>query len=286
MNLRKKPLLQKSGGAGKEIFFYGDFKFRPAKIKKIVAENPKVKSFYLKHASTKLPHPGQFVMVWLPGSEEVPMSISDAGADFIRISVAKEGPTTAKFHKLKRDDMLFVRGPFGNSFSLEDSSYLLVCGGCGAAPLIYAAKTISRKGKRCTYLAGAKNQSEFLFLDEARRTGAKVHVATEDGSAGHRGLVTDRMEKLLEKKHFDSILTCGPEQMMYGVVKDGTSRGIRVQASLERYMKCGFGICGSCVLDPTGLRVCVDGPVFDGALLLKTKFGKQKRDACGSRVGI
>lgn len=214
------------------------------------------------------------------------MSISDAGADFIRISVAKEGPTTAKFHKLKRDDRLFVRGPFGNSFSLEDSSYLLVCGGYGAAPLIYAARTISRKGKGCAYLVGAKNRSELLFLGEARRMGAKVHAATEDGSAGHRGLVTELVEQSLENKRFGSILTCGPERMMYEVVRQGMKRGIHVQASLERYMKCGFGICGSCVLDPIGLRVCVDGPVFDGALLLKTEFGKQKRDAACSRVRV
>ncbi len=284
--MRKKSHLRKSGEGGKEIFSYEDFRFRLTEIEKVVAESPNVKSFYLKHENKRLPHPGQFVMVWLPGHEEVPMSISDAGPDFIRISVANEGPTTAEFHKLKKGNMLFVRGPFGSGFSLDAGSYLLVCGGSGAAPLIYAAKTISRNSRRCIYLAGAKTKSEILFLEEARGMWAEVHVATEDGSAGHQGVATDLMKELLEKTQFGSILTCGPEQMMYRVVKDGTSRGINVQASLERYMKCGFGICGSCVLDPTGLRVCVDGPVFDGNLLLKTKFGKQARNACGSRVKI
>jgi len=111
-------------------------------------------------------------------------------------------------------------------------------------------------------------------------------VATEDGSEGHGGLVTELMEAELKGKKFESILTCGPERMMYAVVSSGVKRGIRVQASLERHMKCGFGICGSCVLDSIGLRVCSDGPVFDGTTLLKSEFGKRKRDASGGMVKI
>ena len=284
MNLPKRRLLKETGGSGEKIFSYEDFKFKPVKIEKIVAESPKVKSFYLEPTGTKIPQPGQFMMAWLPGWEEVPMSVSDVGPDNIRISVAKEGPTTAEFHKLKKDDTLFVRGPFGSHFLLDASSYLVVGGGYGAAPLIYAAKLISKFGGKITYVVGAKNASELLFLEEARKLKANIHTATEDGSAGHRGLVTELIEQLLGKEHFDSIITCGPERMMHEVVRQGVNRGIRVQASLERYMKCGFGICGSCVLDPLGLRVCVDGPVFDGAILLKTEFGAQKRDAAGSRM--
>ena len=284
VNLAKRRLLQKTGESGEKIFTYEDFEFKPVEIEKVGVESPKVKSFYLKPKFTKIPQPGQFMMAWLPGWEEVPMSISDVGPDNTRISVAKEGPTTAEFHKLKKGDKLFVRGPFGRHFMLEGNSHLVVGGGYGAAPLIYATKLISESGEKVTYTVGAKNASELLFLEEARRVKAKINVATEDGSAGHRGLVTELVEQLLETEHFDSILTCGPERMMYEVVRHGVKRGIRVQASLERYMKCGFGICGSCVLDPIGLRVCVDGPVFDGALLLKTEFGRQKRDAAGSRV--
>jgi len=282
--LPKRRLLKETGESGGKIFSYEDFRFNPAEIKKIVSESPKVKSFYLKPACPKIPQPGQFMMAWLPEWEEVPMSVSDFDPNNIRISVAKEGPTTSEFHKLKKGDTLFVRGPFGSHFLLDASSYLVVGGGYGAAPLIYATKLISKSGGNSTYVIGAKTASELLFLEEARRVKAKIYVATEDGSAGHRGLVTDLVEELLKNEHFDSILTCGPEQMTYEVVRQGVKRGIRVQASLERYMKCGFGICGSCVLDPVGLRVCVDGPVFDGTLLLKTEFGRQKRDVAGSRV--
>ncbi|HID60585.1 MAG TPA: dihydroorotate dehydrogenase electron transfer subunit, partial [Hadesarchaea archaeon] len=253
---------------------------------KVVVESPKVRSFYLEYRGGGSPEPGQFMMVWLPGSEEVPMSISGWDGSTIRISVAKEGKTTARFHKLKKGDAFFMRGPFGNPFSLEGGAHLLVGGGYGTAPLICACNLISKMGKRGTYLAGAESASELLFLKEARILGMKVHVTTEDGSVGHRGVVTDLLEQILSKEHFDSILTCGPERMMYEVVQRGVGRGIRVQASLERYMKCGFGICGSCVLDPLGLRVCVDGPVFDGALLLRTEFGKRRRNASGSKVTI
>jgi dihydroorotate dehydrogenase electron transfer subunit len=286
MNLVKRRPLQKTGESGEKIFTYRDFEFKPVEIEKVVVESPKVKSFYLKHTFTQIPQPGQFLMAWLPSWEEVPMSISDADPSVVRISVAKEGPTTTEFHKLRKGDELFIRGPFGRHFVLDGRSYLVVGGGYGAAPLIYATKLISKSGKKVTYAVGARNSSELLFLKEARRAKAKIHVATEDGSAGHQGLVTELVEQLLETEHFDSILTCGPEPMMYEVVKQGVKRGIRVQVSLERYMKCGFGICGSCVLDPVGLRVCVDGPVFDGALLLTTDFGKRRRDAAGSRVMI
>ena len=283
VDLPERWPLREPGKGGERPFAYKDFEFRPAEIKKVVVESPKVKSFYLEYVGPD-PLPGQFMMVWLPGREEIPMSVSGAGPSTIRISVAREGPTTTEFHKLRKGDTLFVRGPFGTNFSLDSDSYLLVGGGYGAAPLIYAVKLISKSGKKITYVVGAKSASEILFLEEARRAKAKIHVATEDGSVGHRGLVTDLTKQLLESEHFDSILTCGPERMMYEVVRQGVKRGIRVQASLERYMKCGFGICGSCVLDPIGLRVCVDGPVFDGVLLLKTEFGRQRRDAAGSRV--
>lgn len=264
---------------------YENFDFKRAKLKKIVNESPRVKSFQLEIDLLETPKPGQFMMVWLPGAEEVPMSISDAGRGFIRISVSRKGSTTARFHELERGDSLFIRGPFGNGFSLRGKSHLLVGGGDGAPPLIYALKVLSNMGKRGVYAVGAKNASELLFVREARRLG-KLYTATEDGASGYPGLVSELLEELLVKEKFDSILTCGPERMMYEVVRQGLKKKIRVQASLERYMKCGFGICGSCVLDPTGMRVCVDGPVFDGTSLIKTEFGRQKRDASGARVPI
>ena len=281
--LPERAKIREPGEGAKDS--YEGFGFERARIEKVVVENPKVRSFYLKVRLSEKPDPGQFVMVWLPASEEVPMSVSGADGNRIRISVSEEGRTTTELHKLERGDSIFVRGPFGKGFSLEGNSYLLVGGGYGAAPLIFAVREISGSGSRGVYAIGAKNSSELLFLKEARRRGIEVRVATEDGSVGERGPVTDLSDRLLSKGSFDSILTCGPERMMYEVVRQGMRHGVPVQASLERYMKCGFGICGSCVLDPLGLRVCVDGPVFGGKLL-KTEFGKFKRDASGKRVPV
>jgi dihydroorotate dehydrogenase electron transfer subunit len=276
----------RSGEARKRRAAYEKFKFEPAIVKKAVVESPNVKSFYLDLKTSSIPQPGQFMMIWVPGMEEIPMSCSGVDRNVIRISVAKKGPTTAELHKLKTGDTILARGPFGNRFSLYAGSYMLVGGGYGAGPLVYAAKLLSNLKKRGTYVVGAKTKNELLFVAEAKSFGMKTHVATDDGSDGHRGFVTELSEKLLEEGDFGSILTCGPERMIHSVLKQGLKRGIRVQASLERYMKCGFGICGSCVLDPVGLRVCVDGPIFEGASLLKTDFGMHKRDACGSRVEI
>ncbi len=282
--MREESRGRRRGEAGENIPSFDSLGFVPAKIRKIVRESPKVKSFYLEYHGAS-PRPGQFFMAWLPGREEVPMSVSGAEGGVIRISVSNEGETTAGFHGLVGGEKLFLRGPFGNGYSLDGRSFLLVGGGYGAAPLIYAAKSISQGRKKCTYLVGAKGKSELLFADEARRLGAKVQVATEDGSAGHRGLATDLIGPIMMAGRFDTILTCGPERMMYEIASRW-AESVKVQASLERYMKCGFGICGSCVLDPIGLRVCSDGPVFDGALLLKTDFGKRKRNSYGARVTI
>lgn len=259
--------------------------FRPARVMMTAIESQRVKSILLE-SNGATPRPGQFMMVWIPGWEEVPMSVSDGGDGFIRISVASLGRTTAGIHGLGRGDMLFIRGPFGNGFSLGDGSFLLVGGGYGAAPLIYAAKALSWHHAKWAYLIGAKRRSELLFLDEALAFGVKGVVATDDGSAGHRGPITDLVEGALREGKFDSILTCGPERMMYKVVVIGARHGVRVQASLERYMKCGFGICGSCVLGPVGARACTEGPIFDGEFLLNTEFGGLKLDAAGVRLRV
>lgn len=265
---------------------YEKFGFSPAVIARRVRESSRVVSLHLKTAGLEEPHPGQFFMVWLPGAEEVPIGASGFEDGILRISVAGAGPTTRAIQELRRGDMLFLRGPFGRGFSLKGRRFLLVAGGYGAAPLIFAARRICESGGEGTYTIGARTWKELVFIREARRLGMEVIAATEDGSRGFRGKVTDLLPDLLKRGKFDMVLTCGPEMMMHEVVKRCLGAGIPVEASLERYMKCGFGICGSCVLDPVGARVCVEGPVFDGALLMATDFGKWRRDGCGRRVRV
>jgi dihydroorotate dehydrogenase electron transfer subunit len=110
-------------------------------------------------------------------------------------------------------------------------------------------------------------------------------VSTDDGSFGYHGFASDLAKKILEKERFDQIITCGPEKMMKKILELGLEYKIPVQASLERHMKCGIGICDSCAID--GWHVCKDGPVFDNKKLGKMKdFGRFKRDASGRRVRI
>jgi dihydroorotate dehydrogenase electron transfer subunit len=250
------------------------FGFRPARIERVVEENRRVKSFYL-HTDLPTPEPGQFYMVWLPGAEEIPIGASGYENRTLRLSVSREGETSGRMHRLEKGERLFLRGPFGRGFRLEGRSFLLVGGGYGMAPLIFAGRRLRKK--RLRFLIGAKSRGELLFVEEARRLG-EVLVCTEDGSEGRRGLVTE----FLPRERFDWVLTCGPEAMMVKVLEFCRREGLRVQLCLERYMKCGLGLCGSCVLDP-GLRVCVEGPVFEGEELEGTDFGRARRDASGRR---
>jgi len=254
----------------------------PARVERKVRETPTVTSLYLRSPLPREPSPGQFVMVWLPGGEEVPMSVSGWKRGVLRISVAGVGETTRKLQGLEKGDYVGIKGPFGRGFQLGEGPHLLVGGGTGMAPLIFACHRL--RGERVKVLVGAKTGSELLFVREAERAGAEVEVATEDGTEGRRGLVTDLLEEELRERW--TVLGCGPEGMLARVVRMALARGRRVQVSLERYMKCGFGICGSCVLDPKGLRVCTDGPVFEGRSLLGTDFGKLARDACGRKLPL
>jgi dihydroorotate dehydrogenase electron transfer subunit len=128
-------------------------------------------------------------------------------------------------------------------------------------------------------------KEELLFAEEAHELGAKVDISTEDGSLGHQGVVTDRVELLLGEYFFDLVLVCGPEMMIKKTVEIAETHNVKIQASLERYMKCGIGICDSCAID--GYQVCRDGPVFHGHQLAKMiEFGRSKRDPSGKRIGL
>ena len=129
---------------------------------------------------------------------------------------------------------------------------------------------------------GSKTKDEVFFEETAKKLKRDVTIipVTEDGSYGENGYVTDVLEKLLEENTYDAIYTCGPELMMHKVVKLANEKGIFVQASLERMMKCGVGICGSCCVNED--LVCRDGTVFDGQHLAKnSEFGHFERAKSG-----
>jgi len=265
------------------MYKYLKYSFRKAVIKRIINENRYIKSFYLD-VDIKSPKPGQFLMIMPPKGEEIPISISGYIDGLVRITVAKVGYTTCLLHKLSINDIILIRGPYGNGFKLDNrKKYILVGGGYGVAPLMYVAEKLHRK---TIFLIGVKSKGDAILLDEAKNICRKIFISSEDGSIGFKGTVIDLLEKIALKEDFDVILTCGPEKMMYKAMLIADKYGKGFQASLERFMKCGFGICGSCILDPLGLRVCIDGPVFSSDILKKTDFGKYYRDEYGRRVEI
>ena len=133
-----------------------------------------------------------------------------------------------------------------------------------------------------TFIIGIKNSSELFFEDRIKDCGAEIRISTDDGSKGYKGLASDLAKELLCKEKFTSVLTCGPEIMMKSLL--GLCSDISFQASLERYMKCGVGICSQCCIGQ-GLRVCVEGPVFDGETLKNIEeFGLYRRDASGRKI--
>ncbi len=248
-------------------------------IKKIVPETPSIKTFYFNYDLDYVP--GQFVMVWVPGVDEVPMSLS-FDKDLKAITVRKIGEGTEALHGLDVGDRIGIRGPYGKGYELEGERVLAVVGGIGGASILPAVTKAVFKGQEVICALGARTLNELLFYDRFKEL-SEVHVATDDGSAGYHGFVTDIMEDLL--KDIDLVITCGPELMMKRVFKIADNHDIPVQASLERYMKCGIGLCGSCVVD--GLRVCVEGPVLKTEELRKLKeFGEYHRSPSGRKVSL
>lgn len=225
--------------------------------------------------------PGQFLMVWIPRYDELPMALSYLGA-VKGITVRDYGDATHALAAFAAGDRVGIRGPYGNAFRLEGQSVLAVGGGSGMASMILAIEAFAHQGARVVSAVGAKNSEELLFVERANASG-EVHTATDDGSRGFHGFVPALAEKVLDREKVDLIITCGPERMMQAVVDLARKRGVAVQASLERYMKCGIGICDACVLDDR--LVCYDGPIFTGEQLAASEeFGRFRRDKSGRRV--
>jgi len=266
-------------------------------ILRIVQETPRVKSFKLRAppiAQTAIP--GQFVMVWIPGVDEVPMSISavDSASGSVEFAVTRVGEATTQLHKAKPGALLGLRGPLGRGFTLPPikpaGRLLIVGGGCGAAPLLFAAQHAWRGGWEVDAVLGARMKAELLYHRQLQLVTAAVLTTTEDGSDGLQGTAIDGARHLLERmpasRRYASCFACGPEPMLVSLVRLMERYRISLQLSLERYMKCGVGLCGHCVIDDEGTRVCLEGPVFDASQLRKTDFGKSDRDATGQRRSL
>lgn len=254
------------------------------KIEKVIEETPTVRTLVFSSETFASVMPGQFAMVWILGVNELPMSVMiSLERGKAAFTIRKHGMASTALYDVKVGEYIGVRGPYGNSFNIKNGNLLLVGGGTGLVPLIRML-TFLKKTDEVTMLMGAKTKEEVFFEKMANsileHNKHQVIAVTEDGSYGKAGLVTDVMEKLLDEKKFDAVYTCGPEKMMHKVVQLASAKKIAVQASLERMMKCGMGICGSCCVEE--VLVCKDGTVFDGEYLLSNKeFGYTHRNKAG-----
>ncbi|MFX0076368.1 MAG: dihydroorotate dehydrogenase electron transfer subunit [Candidatus Hermodarchaeota archaeon] len=269
------------------------------RIKSIINECEAVRTLIFERNDISVPKPGQFLMIWVPGVDEIPMSIScyKTNGEWA-ITVKNVGECTNSLNNLKVGDYIGVRGPLGSSFQIpqdKNKKIFLVGGGIGMAPLRFLAFELLKLGYNFKIIEGGKNQDEIVFLNEFHEYNQKVlefHYCTDDGSYGEKGFATDLFKHLIENLEKEDIrksivYTCGPEIMMYKILQICIDNQIEMYASLERIMRCGCGLCGLCVLDPLGLLVCKDGPVFNLQKLTELEdFGKLKRDFSGRKIPI
>jgi len=237
--------------------------------------------------------PGQFIMVWIPGVDEIPMGISHIGDEAISFTVHKVGEATAALHEMKVGDYIGVRGPFGRGFKEVNGNVIIIGGGTGMAPLMpLVIKLIEKERTKVTVINGAKSLEEMVYkyeLDELSKMGKIKYIpATEDGSLGYHGLATEALKEVLNRgEKIDEIYVCGPEIMIKKVMEIALEKQIHMQAAIERYIKCAIGICGSCAVDPIGLRVCTEGPVIPLEILVKiSELGVYRREASGVKKSI
>ena len=245
-------------------------------IKNVIEEAYDTKTFIFDwDAEAK---PGQFIMIWIPGIDEIPMSISGISEKTKSVTVKAIGEATRKIHELVPGDRIRIRGPYGNGFDLDCGEKLIIGGGVGTAAIMPAVKATG-----ADTIIAARSDRDVIMEDIASESSDNVWIATDDGSLGFHGNAVQLMREKVAQKHYDCVLACGPEVMLYFTYKACEELGLRCQLSLERYMKCGAGVCGCCVMDDS--RICKDGPVFDNEKIAKrTEFGVSKRDECGRTV--
>lgn len=251
------------------------------KINKIEQETTDIRTFTFKHKLSA--KPGQFIMLTDFNGGEKPLSVSDCCEDEFSITVKKVGEFTSRLFQKKEGDIVSIRGAFGSSFFISKGKVLLVGGGYGTIPLYFLAKKLLEVGADITLINGARNKDELLFFKKFNKLGIKLINTTDDGSFGEKGTAVDLAEQVFEKEEFDFVYASGPEMMMKAL--QPLLSNIDYQFNLERYMKCGIGICGSCTMDPLGIRLCVEGPVLPKKLVEQlTEFGNYHREASGKRI--
>ncbi len=222
--------------------------------------------------------PGQFTMVRVPGREPLlrrPYSLCAAqpGANRFSLLVKVVGEGSRALAELTLGSEIECLGPLGSFFEQPgpEEQAVVVAGGVGIAPFVGFCQKLERSGRRGTVLLGGRREPDLYLKEEFQSLGMEVLCSTEDGSFGHRGLVTELLPKVLSEKGPYRLYSCGPTGMLVRTAEVARERGIAHQVSIERRMGCGMGCCWGCVVhtrrggEDQGeyRRTCTDGPVFD-----------------------
>ena len=254
-----------------------------ATVQKIISENEQIKTFIVAFQDNAYNEkftyePGQFMMVSMPHYGEAPISISSTPSrpGTIHLSVRKAGGLTEAMHKLKEGDYLGLRGPYGRPFPMDiiGNNILFVAGGIGLAPLRSVIDFSLDRGTdtdKKSVLYGSRTPSDIAFKDDIqgwqKHPGVSCRLTVdqaEDGWSGSIGVVTTLLEDIDFDPESGCAMLCGPPIMIKFTLAKLLEIGFppeKIWTTMERYMKCGVGLCGHCHLDDK--LVCVDGPVFN-----------------------
>ena len=225
--------------------------------------------------------PGQFVNIEVGAGVapllRIPLSVSgvDREAGIIEVLYEEVGPKTWALSQFGPDVVLPTLGPLGKGFASppRGTRVVLVGGGIGVPPLLYWGLELRQRAHQTALLVGARTADKHLPSELLAPAADAVRLATDDGSLGHVGLVTDLLRHELGEKGPCAVYCCGPHAMMEAVAAICLEAQVPCQVSLEEYMACGIGICVGCAVELAAAkgdtdygryaRVCVDGPAFD-----------------------
>ena len=219
----------------------------------------------------KIIRPGQFIHIKV--SETLipffrrPFSVYRA-KKHVEILYEAIGLGTRTLAMRKAGEDLDILGPLGNSFTLPPKGtkqVVMIGGGIGVAPFLMLADVLAKKGFEIILLYGGRTKGHVFKMDEFKKNGCKVYVATDDGSAGVKGYVSDLFSKINADPQTTVLYTCGPHPMMVAVQKFAMQHRLFCEAACEQMMACGLGACLGCSIPTTkGYKTtCYDGPVFD-----------------------
>lgn len=224
--------------------------------------------------------PGQFIILRLDEKgERIPLTIADYDAEQGSVTIVTQtvGYSTTKLCEMNQGDYLAdFAGPLGrpSEFVEEDPELLrsrkilFIAGGVGTAPVYPQVKWLRERGIKADVIIGAKNKGTLIFTEKMEAVAGNVYIATDDGSAGFHGMVTDLMRDLIDNqgKKYDEVIAIGPMIMMKFVAKATQEYHLKTIVSLNTLMVDGTGMCGACRVTVGGKTrfTCVDGPEFDG----------------------